>query len=131
MVFAVQSVFSIIVPHFVVPANYRDREQPVVSTSDLVFIDGIFYARGWRELTYGQARWNNWIELRMPIIEQVIWFDQFFEMAAIWDELSRCRHYRYRKYAIQLRMGASFYYTPIPPAPLFGKEISYIEQWRS
>ena len=84
MVLAIQSVFSIVVPHFVVPAEYSDQEQPVVSTADLVFIDGVFYARGWRELIYGQARWNSWLELRMPIVEQVIWFDQFFEMAAIW-----------------------------------------------
>jgi outer membrane protein insertion porin family len=52
---------------------------------DYLGIDGTFNARGWRSL-YGQeglTLWENWIELRMPIFEQFLWLDGFFDAAAL------------------------------------------------
>ncbi|MCF7939671.1 MAG: outer membrane protein assembly factor BamA [Spirochaetales bacterium] len=51
-------------------------------TSDMLYIDGMFIARGW-ERQYGyKAIWNNWLELRFPINEQILWWDWFFDAAA-------------------------------------------------
>ena len=84
MVLGLQSTFSVIFPHFIVPAPYNSLEQPVATSLDLLFIDGIFNARGWTQILNGEALWNSWVELRMPLSESIIWFDLFFESAAIW-----------------------------------------------
>lgn len=58
------------------------------TTSDLLYIDGMTLARGWPRVYDGRALWNNWIELRMPIVEQYLWFDTFVDSTGIWTELS-------------------------------------------
>jgi outer membrane protein insertion porin family len=43
-------------------------------------------ARGWSNLyTYGNALWDNKVELRMPIVKEAILLVGFFDMAALWD----------------------------------------------
>jgi len=86
MVLAAQSSISFILPQFWVPQKYRDNPQPVAGTTDLLYIDGMFNARGWDRRTDGQALWYNWLELRMPLAERVIWFDQFFDAAALYKD---------------------------------------------
>lgn len=53
--------------------------------NDYISLDGTFNARGWRNL-YGQngiALWENSLELRMPIVDQVLWLDGFIDAAAL------------------------------------------------
>ncbi|NBF41834.1 MAG: outer membrane protein assembly factor BamA [Spirochaetes bacterium] len=85
MVLGLNSEISFIFPQFWVPEEYRDRPQPVATTSNLLFIDGMFNARGWDRRVDGEALWYNWLEFRMPLAEQVIWWDQFFDAAALWQ----------------------------------------------
>ena len=42
-------------------------------------------ARGWPRRTNGQALFNSWLELRMPLAEQVLWFDMYAEAVRITD----------------------------------------------
>ncbi len=59
------------------------RELGVVD--DYISLDGTFNARGWKSL-YGQdgvAFWENSLELRMPLIDQVLWLDGFLDVAAM------------------------------------------------
>jgi len=60
---------------------------PVV-TNDWLYLDGTFNARGWNVLygLEGVDMWENWIELRMPIIEQFLWLDGFYDAAALQTE---------------------------------------------
>lgn len=51
---------------------------------DRLFIDGQTVARGWPRQT-GEARWNNWLELRQPIAPQVLWFDTFVDAVALYE----------------------------------------------
>ena len=57
-------------------------------TNDWLYLDGTFNARGWSVLygLEGVAMWENWLELRMPILEQYIWLDGFFDAAALQTE---------------------------------------------
>jgi outer membrane protein insertion porin family len=86
MVLAAQSTLSLIFPTFWVPSEYRDAQQPVANTTDLLFIDGMMIARGWDRQTDGEALWYNWLEFRMPLAEQIIWFDHFWDAAALYNE---------------------------------------------
>lgn len=54
-----------------------------VVRSDLLYIDGMMKGRGWgfgsgRDDYYdGQSQWDSSIELRIPLMEQVVWLDTF------------------------------------------------------
>jgi outer membrane protein insertion porin family len=73
-----------ILPQLWVPQKYRTDPQEPIAGTDLLFIDGMFNARGWPTIYNGQAMWSNWLEFRMPIVESIVWFDTFFDAATIW-----------------------------------------------
>jgi outer membrane protein insertion porin family len=54
-------------------------------SDDWLYIDGTFNARGWNDIYgfEGTRLWENWIELRMPILEQYFWLDGFIDAAAL------------------------------------------------
>lgn len=84
LVLAAHSQFSLILPQFWVPEKYRTDPQEPIAGTDLLYIDGMFNARGWPTIYNGEALWSNWLEFRMPIVESVLWFDTFFDAATIW-----------------------------------------------
>ena len=86
-VLGLQTLFSTVVPHFFVPEPYNEQEQPVASSLDLLYIDGVFFGRGWPRALNGEALWDSIIELRMPIAEQIVWLDLFFETAVLWQNI--------------------------------------------
>ncbi|MFP4362446.1 MAG: outer membrane protein assembly factor BamA [Spirochaetia bacterium] len=53
-------------------------------TNDELYIDGMNTARGWDRRINGRSLWNNWIELRMPLAEQLVWLDGFFDCVGMW-----------------------------------------------
>lgn len=81
MVLGGQSKLSMIWPNFYLDSN---NERYFKTTSgNLLTLDGMFNARGWPYQTNGASRWNNWVELRMPLAEQIIWWDTFAEAAVL------------------------------------------------
>ena len=58
------------------------------TTGDMLYTDGMNIARGWPFKQDGKAMWDNWIELRMPIAENVLWGDLFFSGTGFWTELT-------------------------------------------
>lgn len=57
-----------------------------VSDSSKLYIDGMFNARGWNDVyktTKGLAMFSNRLELRMPIVPNVIGIDGFFDACAV------------------------------------------------
>lgn len=55
---------------------------------DKLYTDRMNIMRGWDNELELEAIWENWIELRMPIYEQFVWADLFFEVTGIWKDLS-------------------------------------------
>ncbi|TVR29877.1 MAG: outer membrane protein assembly factor BamA [Spirochaetaceae bacterium] len=96
-VLGLHTSLSMIFPQFWIAEDQRNAENYVrgeeylvarTGTTDLLYIDGMFTARGWPRELDGKALWNNWVELRMPLAEQVIWLDNFFEATALYEERS-------------------------------------------
>lgn len=87
MVLALHSGISFVLPTFWVPPAFAELEQPIAG-ADLLRTDGMFTARGWDPITGGEALWDSYLELRMPIVEQFIWLDSYFDAAAIWEDPS-------------------------------------------
>ncbi len=89
LILALHSDFAIILPQY--------RKDPISGTwgwdnelrdDDYLYIDSMQIARGWGWKSGGISRWNNWIELRMPIFEQFLWWDFFFSGTAMWENNS-------------------------------------------
>ena len=56
------------------------------TNQDLLYVDGMTTARGWPRLYGGKMMWDNWLELRMPIVEQYVWWDWFASGTGMWTE---------------------------------------------
>ncbi len=89
LVLALQSSIALVLNQFWVPDDFQDRPLSSLVGPDTLAVDGMFVGRGWDQRTGGLARWNNWLELRMPIIEQLVWFDTFFDAVALYDDVSQ------------------------------------------
>jgi outer membrane protein insertion porin family len=74
MVFGIHSGLSFILPKF-------SMDKPVVEDVNRLFIDGMFIGRGWynERNNRGFALWENWAELRFPLVANLLAFDLFFD----------------------------------------------------
>jgi outer membrane protein insertion porin family len=81
-VLAAHSAVSFILPNLTVPSGIW---QTKTDYTDQLYIDGYTVGRGWKQL-YGNALWDNKLELRMPILKDSLWFVSFFDAAGLWDE---------------------------------------------
>ncbi len=84
-VLALHSGISFVLPQFWVPRAFAGLDQPIAGT-DLLRTDGMFTARGWNPVTGGEALWDSFLELRMPVFEQIVWWDSYFDAAAVWQD---------------------------------------------
>ncbi|MDR2143342.1 MAG: outer membrane protein assembly factor BamA [Treponema sp.] len=74
-VLALHSGLSFIFPQF-------GMDDPVVEETNKLSIDGMFIGRGWyneRINSRGYALWENWAELRIPLVPNLLAFDWFFD----------------------------------------------------
>jgi len=74
MVLGVHSGLSFILPK-------PTMKEPVIEDANKLFIDGMFVGRGWynERNNRGFALWENWVELRMPLVQNLLAFDLFFD----------------------------------------------------
>jgi outer membrane protein insertion porin family len=87
-VLAINTGISFVLDQFVELYGVDRDTRFNATTSDLLYIDGMSFARGWPRAYDGRALWNSWIELRMPIVEQYLWFDTFVDATGLWTELA-------------------------------------------
>jgi outer membrane protein insertion porin family len=87
-VLAAHSALSMILPNYGYnPYTGQWGLYSLTDDTDLLYIDGMTVGRGWRVL-YGNALWDNKLELRMPIAKDYVWFAAFFDAAALWPDVS-------------------------------------------
>ena len=58
-----------------------------IEYANMLSVDGMFIGRGWtdKRTDRGLALWENWVELRFPILPGMLAFDLFFDAAASKD----------------------------------------------
>ncbi|MCL2066099.1 MAG: outer membrane protein assembly factor BamA [Treponema sp.] len=79
-VFAVHSGLSFI---FKQPGRDMDSLTPSIEDVSKLSVDGMFTGRGW-SIEYrdkGLLLWENWVELRFPLVYGILAFDLFFDAA--------------------------------------------------
>jgi outer membrane protein insertion porin family len=60
------------------------RKQAEIEAANKLAVDGMFIGRGWssaRLSTRGLALWENWAELRFPVVPGILALDFFFDAA--------------------------------------------------
>jgi outer membrane protein insertion porin family len=64
---------------FIMPQLSRDK--PQVEEANQLYIDGMFIGRGWygERMNRGFAMWENWAELRIPLVPNLLAVDWFFD----------------------------------------------------
>jgi outer membrane protein insertion porin family len=77
-IFGIHSGLSFIFPQ-------PTYSKPVIEDANKLVIDGMFVARGWtgERLNRGLALWENWAEIRFPLVPGILALDWFFDAAAI------------------------------------------------
>jgi outer membrane protein insertion porin family len=81
MVFGIHTGVSLITK-----SRAQDQVVPIEEANKLS-VDGMFIGRGWASeyRNRGLALWENWAELRFPIVASVLSFDFFFDAAGVKD----------------------------------------------
>ncbi len=95
--------------------------QTVTDDTDLLYIDGMTVGRGWRVL-YGNALWDNKLELRMPIAKDYVWLVGFFDAAALWPDASLHLAGQSQQLLLFLRAGDSLRDPAVPHPHLPGRD---------
>lgn len=85
MVLAGHAAASFILPQIQFPA--ATWQDPVIDSSELLYIDGMNVGRGWKKL-YGKALLDNKVELRMPVLKDILWGVLYFDAAALYTKVS-------------------------------------------
>jgi outer membrane protein insertion porin family len=67
------------------PGRDEDVLVPRVKDANKLSVDGMFIGRGWNSeyRNKGFLLWDNWVELRFPIVRGILAFDLFFDAAGI------------------------------------------------
>ncbi|MDR2151090.1 MAG: outer membrane protein assembly factor BamA [Spirochaetaceae bacterium] len=80
MVFGIHTGFS-----FILPQPWRTEIS--IENANKLAINGMFNARGWsgEYSLKGLALWENWAEIRIPIVPGILAGDFFFDMAEVHD----------------------------------------------
>ena len=113
IVLAAHSGFSVILPQFWVP----DGQSALITdgTTDLLALDGIRVARGWDTVRGGRARWENAVEVRLPIDPRLLWAVAFADGAVLWNEIDDIERTGLEDFHFSLGAGLRF---AIPQFPI-------------
>ncbi|MDR0455240.1 MAG: outer membrane protein assembly factor BamA [Treponema sp.] len=67
------------------PGRDTDRFTPVMEETSKLSVDGMFIGRGWSNeyRNKGLTLWENWVELRFPIVQGLLAWDFFFDAAGV------------------------------------------------
>jgi outer membrane protein insertion porin family len=112
LILGLHSELSVILPIFWAPSGYN---RLTAGTNDLLWVDGMYIARGWSRELDKRVIWDNWIELRMPLSERIVWFDLFFDMVGRWNTPDQFQEFTVQDFLFGL--GAGFRFS-IPQFPI-------------
>ena len=123
-VFAAHTAFSAILKQY-----YADDSvwgwNVKATTGDMLYTDGMNIARGWGFEQDGEAMWDNWIELRMPIAQNVLWGDLFLSGTGFWQDLGEVKTMEISDFMFSFGAGIRFTIPGLPIGLYFTKRFSF------
>ncbi len=131
-ILALHTAYSAILPQ----CYYSDGDWTTgvqAATTDLLFTDGMSVARGWPWMQDGEALWDNWVELRMPVSEKVLWSDIFFSGTGFWNQLGDAKNMALSDFRFSFGAGIRFIIPGLPIGLYLTKRFQFDEdnklQW--
>ena len=103
-----------------------------VSDSNKVYIDGMFNGRGWTEAykaAKGQVMISNRLELRMPIVPNIIGIDFFYDAAAVKSNMSQMSNLGIEDWYFSYGPGIRFLLPQFPLHLLFAWKYKIDSDW--
>lgn len=105
----------------------------VLSDSNKTYIDGMFNGRGWSnayKYTKGQAMWSSNVELRIPIVPNMIGIDFFWDAAAVKSTVSDFNSLSLQDFYFSFGPGIRFLIPQLPLHMLFTFKYRHDENGR-
>jgi outer membrane protein insertion porin family len=105
----------------------------MVSDSNKVYIDGMFNGRGWTEaykVAKGQAMLSNRLELRMPIVPNIIGVDFFYDAAAVKNSMNDMQNLSIDDFYFSYGPGIRFLLPQFPLHLLFAWKYKLNSDWQ-
>lgn len=127
LVLAGHSGFAVILPQFWWPGEFQSG-LVIDSATDLLLLDGIRTARGWDPIRGGRARWENSLELRMPIDPRVLWAVTFLDGAVLWPTLDDIGMTSLDQFHFSLGAGLRFSIPQFPVRLYFANTFRFVDQ---
>lgn len=103
-----------------------------VSDSNKVYIDGMFNGRGWTEaykVAKGQVMISNRLELRMPIVPNIIGIDFFYDAAAVKSTMNQMSNLGIEDWYFSYGPGIRFLLPQFPLHLLFAWKYKIDSDW--
>ncbi|MCL2294778.1 MAG: outer membrane protein assembly factor BamA [Spirochaetes bacterium] len=97
------------------------------TTEDMFHIDGLTMARGWERQFDGQVLWDNWAEIRIPIMARFIWWDFFYSATGMWPDRELFRTFDKHDFLFSLGGGLRLTIPGIPIGFYFVKRHQFID----
>jgi outer membrane protein insertion porin family len=132
-VLALHSNLSLVLPQWHFDSNGDWVKDTVATTSDLLYTDGMITAKGWPVQQDGKVLWDNWAELRMPIIAGYISFNHFFSATALYDDTSEMKDLGFDDFRYGFGSGLQIDLPTFPMGFYFVKRFSVVDdqiQWQ-
>ncbi len=125
-ILALHTAYSAVLPqYYYSDGSWTSGVQ--ASTNDLLFTDGMTIARGWPWLQDGEAMWDNWIELRMPVSERVLWSDLFLSGTGFWNQLGDVKTMALNDFKFSMGAGIRFIIPGLPIGLYLTKRFTFDE----
>lgn len=103
-----------------------------ITTDELLYVDGLTMARGWDRVYDGEVLWDNWVELRIPIMEKYVWMDWFYSITGIWPDKDSFTKMSLNDFYFTIGGGLRLTIPGLPIGFYFVKRYQYIDnqiQW--
>ena len=123
-ILALHTAYSAVLPQYY-SSNGSWTTGVEATTNDLLFTDGMTIARGWPWMQDGEAMWDNWIELRMPVSERVLWSDIFLSGTGFWNQLNDVKSMNISDFKFSMGAGIRFVIPGLPIGLYFTKRFSF------
>ncbi len=128
-ILALHTAYSAVFPQFFYSKDDNSWVTELeATTNDLLFTDGMTIARGWIPQQDGEAMWDNWIELRMPIAEKILWSDIFFSGTGFWNKREEIQNMSLNDFRFSLGAGIRFIIPGLPIGLYLTKRFQFDEE---
>ncbi len=127
-ILALHTAYSVILPQYYFSTESNSWIKGIqATTNDLLYTDGMTIARGWPFLQDGEAMWDNWAELRMPIAQKVLWSDIFFSGTGFWNRWEDVSSMSIKDFMFSMGAGIRFIIPGLPIGLYLTKRFQFDE----